>query len=285
MKTRFIPTIVGLSIGLMSLAAVSASAGGSHGGVGHAGFSSGARGYSGTGISRGAGSYGTRYYSSGISTGHYGNYGGHGQRYYAPRSSTAGQIYGSSARSQGRAASKQFAPAPSRSGSYYVPRDQSATGPTGLGRDRMQPTGNDSTLKQRKDCVAGKAERLDTPTQNVITRNTGVIVITTTMTGGVTIATLSFLLGEVFGVGLTAGGIRPGATIRIIPTMIIMVPSMATMDFNPTRSLPTFRQRCSNWDIMNTQLTECWDRQLKQPLRITSATTGFPSREQSINQQ
>ena len=158
-------------------------------------------------------------------------------------------------------------------------------GPTGLGRDRMQPTGSDSTLKQRKDCVTGKAERLDTPTQNVITRNTGVIVITTIMTGGVTIATLSFLLGEVFGAGMTAGGIRPGATIRIIPTMITMVPSMATMDFDPTRSLPTFRQRCSNWDITNTQLTECWDRQLKQPLRITSATTGFPSREQSINQR
>ena len=108
-------------------------------------------------------------------------------------------------------------------------------GPTGLGRDRMRPTGNDSTLKQQKDCVTGKAERLDTPTQNVITRNTGVIVITTTMTGGVTIATLSFLLVEVFGAGMTAGGIRPGAMTRIIHTTITMVPSMGTMDFNPTR--------------------------------------------------
>ena len=97
-------------------------------------------------------------------------------------------------------------------------------GPTGLGRDRMRPTGNDSTLKQQKDCVTGKAERLDTPTQNVITRNTGVIVITTTMTGGVTIATLSFLLVEGFGAGMTAGGIRPGDMIRIIHTTITMVP-------------------------------------------------------------
>ncbi len=149
----------------------------------------------------------------------------------------------------------------------------------------MQPTGSDSTLKQRKDCVAGKAERLDTPTQNVITRNTGVIVVTTTMIGGVIIATLSCLSGEVFGAGMTAGGIRPGATIPTTPTTITMVPSMGTMDFDPTRSLPTFRQRCSKWDITSMQLMECWDRQLKQPLRITSATTGFPSREQSINQQ
>ena len=39
----------------------------------------------------------------------------------------------------------------------------------------MQPTGSDSTLKQRKDCVTGKAKRLDRPTQNVITMNTGKI--------------------------------------------------------------------------------------------------------------
>jgi hypothetical protein len=108
-------------------------------------------------------------------------------------------------------------------------------GPTGLGRDRMQPTGSDLTLKQQKGCVTGKAKRLDTPTQNVITRNTGVIVSTTTMTGGVTIVTLSFLLAEVSGAGMTAGGIRHGAMTRIIPTTITMVPSMGTMDFNPTR--------------------------------------------------
>ena len=135
MKRQFVSTVVGVSVAFLSLIGAPAYAGGGgHGGGGHAGFSgsahggSAARGYSGTGISRGAGSYGGRYYSSGISTGHYGNYGGYGQRYYAPRSSTGGQTYGSSARSQGRAASKQFAPSPSRSGSYYVPRDQSATG-------------------------------------------------------------------------------------------------------------------------------------------------------------
>ena len=56
------------------------------GGGGHAGLSgsahggSAARGYSGTAIGRGAGSYGGKYYSSGISTGRYGNYGGYGQR-------------------------------------------------------------------------------------------------------------------------------------------------------------------------------------------------------------
>ena len=134
MNRQFVSTFAGVSVAFLSLIGAPAYAGNGHGGGGHAGFSGGAhggsaaRGYSGTGISRGAGSYGTRHYSSGISTGHYGNYGGYGQSYYAPRSSTGGQIYGSSARSQGRAASKQFAPSPSRSGSYYVPRDQSATG-------------------------------------------------------------------------------------------------------------------------------------------------------------
>ena len=108
-------------------------------------------------------------------------------------------------------------------------------GPTEPGRDTMPPTGSDSTRKQRKDCVTGKAKRLDTPTQDVITRNTGRIASTMTMIGGVTIATLSFLLGEVFGAGLTAGGIRPGDTIRITGTTITMVRSMVTMDFNPTR--------------------------------------------------
>jgi hypothetical protein len=108
-------------------------------------------------------------------------------------------------------------------------------GPTGLGRDRMPPTGSDSTRKQNKDCVTGRAKRLDTPTQNVITMNTGKIASTMTMTGGVIIATLSFLLGEVFGGGMTAGGIRPGAMIRTTHTTITTVRSMGTMDFNPTR--------------------------------------------------
>ena len=108
-------------------------------------------------------------------------------------------------------------------------------GPIELGRDRMQPTGSDSTLKQRKDCGTGKAKRLDTPTRDVITRNTGRIASTMTMIGGVIIATLSFLLVGGFGVGMTAGGIRLGDTIRITPTTITMVRSMVTMDFNPTR--------------------------------------------------
>ena len=108
-------------------------------------------------------------------------------------------------------------------------------GPTGLGRDRMPPTGSDSTRKQNKGCVTGKAKHLDGTTQNVIIKITGVIVIITTMTGGVTIATLSFLLGEVSGAGMTAGGIRLGAMTRIIPITITMVRSTVTMDFNPTR--------------------------------------------------
>ena len=37
--------------------------------------------------------YGARHYSSGISTGRYGSYRGYGQRHYAPRSSTGGQVY------------------------------------------------------------------------------------------------------------------------------------------------------------------------------------------------
>jgi hypothetical protein len=129
MKTPFIRAVVGLSLGLLFLVAFPAQAGSSRAtGSGHTGFSGGARGgstahgYSGTGIIRGLGSYGE------ISTGRYGNYGAYGQRYYAPRSSTGTQIYGSSARSQGRTASRQFATSPSRSGSYYVPRDQSGVG-------------------------------------------------------------------------------------------------------------------------------------------------------------
>jgi Putative peptidoglycan binding domain len=139
MKRKFILTVVGVSVALVSLVSFPAyGRGGGHGGGGrgglsgggHAGFSGGARaggvsrGYSGAGISR-AGSYGGRQYSSGISTGRYGSY---GQRYYAPRSSTGNQIYRSSPSSQSRTASRQFARSPSYSGSYYVPRDQSATG-------------------------------------------------------------------------------------------------------------------------------------------------------------
>ena len=99
----------------------------------------------------------------------------------------------------------------------------------------MQPTGSDSTLKQRNDCVTGRAKHLDGTTQNVIITTTGKIASTMTMIGGVIIATLSFLLVAAFGVGMTAGGIRPGDTIRITPTTITMVRSMVTMDFNQTR--------------------------------------------------
>jgi hypothetical protein len=136
MKTPITRTIVQVSMGLLSLAVVSVYAGGHHGGGGagfsgggHAGFSGGAHfsgaghGYSGGGISRQAGGYAPRS-SAGISAGRYGNHGTYGQRYYSPRSSTGGQIYGSSARSQSRTASRQFAPSPRQSGSFYVPRDQ-----------------------------------------------------------------------------------------------------------------------------------------------------------------
>jgi len=139
MKRTIIPIVVGLSIVLVSLVGVPAyggHGGGGHAGFsagGHAGFSSGAhfggvgRGYSGAVISRSAGSYGARYYSSGISTGRYGSYNGYGQRYRVPLSPTGAQIYGSSARSQGRITSNYLARSPIYSGSYYVPRDQSAT--------------------------------------------------------------------------------------------------------------------------------------------------------------
>ena len=110
MKRKLLSMLVGISVALLSVIALPAYAGGgSHGGGGgHGGFSGGARGagmargYSGAGISRGTGSYGSRQYSSGISTGRYGSYRGYGQRYYAPRSSTGGRVYGSSARSQSR---------------------------------------------------------------------------------------------------------------------------------------------------------------------------------------
>lgn len=138
MKSKFLTIVAGVSVVLLSVIGPPAYArGGGHGGFsvgGHAGFGGGARGtgmtrgYSGAGISRPAGTYAPRSYSSGISTGRYSAYGGYGQRYYAPRSSTGGQVYGSSARSQNRTASKQFARSPKYSGSYYVPRDQSATG-------------------------------------------------------------------------------------------------------------------------------------------------------------
>jgi hypothetical protein len=139
MKRKFISTVVGVSVMLLSLVGAPAyGSGGSHGGGGHGGgFSGGGHfggtghGYSGAGISHGAGGYGASHYASGISTGRYvghSGYRGYGQRYYAPRSSTGWQIYRSSPSSQSRTASRQFTRSPNRSGSYYVPRDQSGVG-------------------------------------------------------------------------------------------------------------------------------------------------------------
>ena len=108
-------------------------------------------------------------------------------------------------------------------------------GPTGLGRDRKPPTGSDSTRKQNKGCVTGRAKHLGGMTQNIITRNTGVIVTILVMIGGVIIAMPSFLLVGRFGVGMTAGGIRPGVMIRTIHITIITVRSMDTTACNQTR--------------------------------------------------
>jgi Putative peptidoglycan binding domain len=117
MKREISLTIIGALIALLSLLGAPAYAGGhggggggGHGGFsggGHAGFSGGAHFSGGGRAYSGGGSYGGRSYSSGISAGHYSNYGS------------------SNARSQGRIAGRQFATSPSRSGSYYVPRDQS----------------------------------------------------------------------------------------------------------------------------------------------------------------
>jgi hypothetical protein len=178
MKTKFIPMIVGLSVALLTLVWVPAyGRGGGHTAGGHAdlsggsqvGFSGGARaggaghGYSGAGINHAADSYGARHYSSGISTGRYGSYRGSGQRYYAPRSSSGGQIYGSSARSQSRIASRQFVRSPSYSGSYYVPQDRSGTG--FARKSDIQPrdyTGtNRDVRQQRAEVAAGSATRPD----------------------------------------------------------------------------------------------------------------------------
>lgn len=172
MKRLFTSTIVGLSIGLLSLVAAPAYArGGGHGGGaghggfsagGHAGFSGGgrggfsgaARGYSGAGISRGTGASASRSHSPGISTG---RYGGYGQKYYAPRSSTGAQVYRSGARSESRTASRQYARSPRYSGSYYAPQDRSGTG--FARKSAIQPrdyAGKNRDLRQQR---AGTAAR------------------------------------------------------------------------------------------------------------------------------
>jgi hypothetical protein len=155
MKTPFIPTIVGLSIGLLSLAVVPGYAGGGRGG-GHAGFSGGAHAGFGGGA-RGTGMTGGYSYSSGISTGRYSGYGGYGQRYYAPQTSTGTRIYGSTARPQTRTASRQFTRSPNHSGSYYVPRDQSGVGfARKADIQSRHHSGADRDLRQQR---AGTTER------------------------------------------------------------------------------------------------------------------------------
>jgi len=175
MKTLFTSTIVGLSIAFLLFAGVSAYAGGrggggrGHGGFsggGHAGFSGGAHssgaghGYTG-GISRGGASYGGRHYSPGISTGRYGSYHSYGQRSYVPRSSTGRQFYGSSASSQSRTASRQFARSPKYSGSYYVPRDQSGVGFARKSdiESRYYSGATRHLRQQRSDTTASRATR------------------------------------------------------------------------------------------------------------------------------
>ena len=274
MKRKFISTVVGVSVMLLSLVGAPAyGSGGGHGGGGHgggfsggghAGFSGGGHvggtghGYSGAGISHGAGGYGARHYPSGISTGRYGGYSGYaatgkGITHREPRRGIrfivllpvrkAEPLPGSLLGRQSilvATTSHEINPllalrANPASSNALAQLQRVQPGPTELGRDRMQPTGSDLTPKQRKDCVTGKAKRLDTPTQDVITRNTGKIASTMTMIGGVIIATLSFLLVGGFGVGMTAGGIRLGDTIHITPITITTVRSMAMTDFNPTR--------------------------------------------------
>ena len=102
-------------------------------------------------------------------------------------------------------------------------------------RDRWLPPHRDSTPKQNKGCITGRAKHLGGTTQNVIITITGVIVIIMITTGGVTIATLSFLLAEAIGAGMTDGGIPPGDTIHSIPITIITARSMAMTACNQTR--------------------------------------------------
>ena len=164
MKRKFLATVVGSSIALLSVLGLPAYArGGGHGGGaghggGHAGFSGGARGYSGAGISRGTGTSAARSYSSGISTG---RYGGNGQRYYTPRTSIGGHNFRSSPSLQNRTASRQFARSPRYSGSYYVPPDRSGTG--FARKSAIQPRDyagkNRDIRQQRADTAARRATK------------------------------------------------------------------------------------------------------------------------------
>ena len=271
MKKKFISTIVGFSVVFLSLVGAPAyGGGGGHGGGGgyggfsgggHASFGGGghasgvSRGYGGAGISGSGGSYGARPYSSGISTGARGT--GKATTHREPRlerrfmvlvrdrkieplpgSLLVRQIIlvATTSREINPALALRVNPhAVHRANALRSNVQEGATRPAGLGRDRMPPTGSDSTRKQNKGCVTGRAKHLGGMTQNIITRNTGVIVIIMIMIGGVIIATLSFLLAGVFGAGMTDGGIRPGVTTHIIRITIITARSMAMMAFNQTR--------------------------------------------------
>lgn len=168
MKRKFLTTVAGVSIALLSVVGLPAYArGGGHGGfsggghtglsgTGRAGFSGGARaggvsrGYNGVGISRGTSTYAPRSYSSGISTG---RYGGYGQKRYAPRTSIGGQNYRSSPSLQNRNASRQFNRSPKYSGSYYVPPDQSGVG-FARKSDVQSRSGGNRDLRQQRSVTS-----------------------------------------------------------------------------------------------------------------------------------
>ena len=139
MKRKFISTVVGVSVVLLSLVGAPAyGRGGGHGGGGHGG------GFSGGGTLRAELVVATVEPGLAMVLAAMARAITHPEsqrdataataamrlrtKHYAPRSSTGGQIYRSSPSSQSRTASRQFARSPKYSGSYYVPRDQSATG-------------------------------------------------------------------------------------------------------------------------------------------------------------
>jgi Putative peptidoglycan binding domain len=172
MKVRRIFKVFGLSLGLFSLAVLPVNAGGGHGGGGggghggfsgggHGGFSGGARGgfsggarggfsggahfsgagrsYSGAGI-RPSGEYAPRSYSSGISPGRYGGYGG------------------SIARPQSNTASRQFTHTPRYSGSYYAPQDRSGVGyARRAGVQPRQYSGTNRDVRQQRAITNARA--------------------------------------------------------------------------------------------------------------------------------
>ena len=182
-----------------------------------------------------------------------------GKRYYAPRSSTGGQIMVPARERKikllpgsllGRQSilvaitSRKIDPAlvlrVSPLSSRVIMREKIGhTSSTRAQLQRMQPGPAAAWSRQN----AANRQRLDPQTKerlhnwqgkahgwNDAKRNhkiTGKIAITMTMIGGIIIATLLFLLAEVIGAGMADGGIRPGVMTRIILITIIMVRSMA----------------------------------------------------------